>query len=324
MRRWSFFAILSIASLAACAPSEGSAVGQDDAATFGASEVHGARPVPPLTGIPPEELSGTISFFAVGDTGYGGRVLAEVAAAMERSARERPVALALLLGDNFYPSGVESAEDERWRTGFEEPFAADALAVLFYAVLGNHDHRGSAEAEIAYTQKSERWRMPARWYTFRREGGSGVQAQFFALDTDPIEESWPDVPEQIAWLGEELARSTARWKIVFGHHPALSHGQHGGTEEILRQVVPLLERFGVDLYVTGHDHDLQLLDSGRGWLQLVSGAGSSTRDTRYGDETLYASASPGYARVDLGRKAMWIEMATAAEGPRFRWKVAKR
>jgi tartrate-resistant acid phosphatase type 5 len=324
MRRWILLAGLAVAPLAACGSSAGPAAAPEPGTSFGASEVHDARAVPPLAAVPPEELAGTISFFAVGDTGYGGRVLAGVAEAMERSARERPVALALLLGDNFYPAGVRTTDDERWRTVFEEPFGSPALAVPFHAVLGNHDHRGLVDAEIAYTGKSERWRMPARWYTFTRTGEGGLTAQFFALDTEPIEEGWAEAPGEIAWLETELARSSARWKIVIGHHPALSHGRHGGTEEIVRGIVPLFERFGVDLYVTGHDHDLQLLDSGRGWLQLVSGAGSSTRDTRWSDDTLFAAASPGYARVDLGKSATWIEIATAAEGPRFRWRVAKR
>jgi len=321
MKRWTFLALLG---LVACAPSQGSAPMPEPGTISGASEVHDARPIPALAAAPPQELSGTISFFAIGDTGYGGRVLAEVAAAMEHSARERPVALALLLGDNFYPAGVDSTDDARWRTMFEEPFGSPSLAIPFQAVLGNHDHRGRVEAQVDYTRKSERWRMPARWYTFTQEGEGGLTAQFFALDTEPIEEGWSEAPAEVAWLGTELARSSARWKIVFGHHPALSHGRHGGTKEIAREIVPLFERFGVDLYVTGHDHDLQLLDSGHGWLQLVSGAGSSTRDTRCGDDTLFASASPGYARVDLGTGAMWIEIATAAEGPRFRWRVAKR
>lgn len=324
MRLWTRFALLSVASFAACAPSAGSEATLEAGTVFGASEVHDARPAPSLATVPPEEISGTISFFAVGDTGYGKRALAEVAAAMERSARERPVALALLLGDNFYTAGVDSTDDERWRTIFEEPFGSSALAVPFHAVLGNHDHRGQVEAQIEYTAKSERWRMPSRWYTFTREGASGVTAQFFALDTEPIEEAWREAGEQVAWLAAELEKSKARWKVVFGHHPALSHGKHGGTKEIVREVVPLFERFGVDLYVTGHDHDLQILDSGKGWLQVVSGAGSSTRDTSYGDDTLFATASPGYARVDLGMNAMWIEIATAAEGPRFRRRVEKR
>ena len=314
-----FFAFLPLA----CTHADGVEARPDDLAAFGASEVYGARPLPPLPEMPAAELAGSISFFAVGDTGYGGRLLGGVARSMERSARERPADLALLLGDNFYTRGVETTDDERWKTIFEEPFGAPALAVPFYAVLGNHDHRGSAAAQIEYSSRSEKWKMPARWYSFAREGASGVTAQFFALDTDAIEESWPDAKEQIAWLANELSLSKARWKVVFAHHPALSHGRHGGTKEVVRDVVPLFERFGVDLYVTGHDHDLQLLDSRKGWIQVVSGAGSSTRDVRWGDDTLYADAAPGYARIDLGPNAMWIEFATAAEGPQFRWRVAK-
>jgi tartrate-resistant acid phosphatase type 5 len=299
--------------------------------TFGESSVRGARPVPPLAEIAFEGGAPAVSFFAIGDTGWGGDVLRANAKAMQRSAAARPVDFVLLLGDNFYLGGVSSLEDPLWRERFEEPFALFEPRVPFRAVLGNHDHRGDPQIEVEYTRKATRWSMPARWYTFSVPvpGGSapmagGGEAQFFALDTQPWKSGWAEASEETSWLEGELSRSRARWKIVFGHHPLLSHGSHGPTEGVAERLGPLLERAGVDLVVSGHDHDLQLLRSKSGWLQLVSGAGSSTRDTSWGDDTLFAAASPGFAWVGLGPDEMWIEIATAAGGPRFRWKVEKR
>jgi len=60
-------------------------------------------------------------------------------------------------------------------------------------------------------------------------------------------------------------------------------------------VRPLLERYDVDLYLAGHDHDLQLLRTGSRWLQVVSGAGSAPRSTSWEDDTIYAAAQPGFA-----------------------------
>jgi tartrate-resistant acid phosphatase type 5 len=40
----------------------------------------------------------------------------------------------------------------------------------------------------------------------------------------------------------ETARdSTAKWKIVVGHHPVRSIGHHGDTKELLTHLLPILE-----------------------------------------------------------------------------------
>jgi acid phosphatase len=296
---------------------------EDEVPNFGDSLVLGARPAPPLAELPASDRGPGLSFFALGDTGYAGALLKSNVEAMEHAAEAHPVDFVILLGDNFYPSGVKSSEDPLWRERFEEAFTGPNLQVPFYAVLGNHDHRGDPEAQVVYTRKSARWRMPARWFTFTVEVRNGGEAQFFALDTQPFRSGWQETRQEESWLVAELLRSKARWKIVFGHHPVLSHGSHGPTEGLDAFLAPLLERAGVDLYISGHDHDLQLLRSKAGWLQLVSGAGSSTRDTAWASDTLFAAASPGFAWIGIGAKAMWIEIATASSGPLFRWKVEK-
>ncbi len=287
---------------------------------FGDSSVAGERPTPPLAELAFAGGGPELSFFALGDTGYGGEILASNARAMERSAESRPVDLVLLLGDNFYLEGVSSLEDPLWRERFEDAFPGSKLQVPFYAVLGNHDYRGDPDVEVAYTRKSARWRMPARWYTFTAPLRGGGEVQFFALDTQPLEGGWPEAREELEWLAKETAASKARWKVAFAHHPALSHGHHGSTPGL----ADLIDRTGIDLYVTGHDHDLQVIRSKAGWMQIVSGAGSSTRDTQWEGDTLFAAASPGFAWIGISRTEMWIEISTAAQGPRFRTKVEKR
>ena len=62
--------------------------------------------------------------------------------------------------------------------------------------------------------------MPAAYYTFQ----AGA-VQFFALDTDLISEA------QLRWLTESLDKSVATWKVVYGHHPIYSAGQHEDNED---------------------------------------------------------------------------------------------
>jgi hypothetical protein len=38
-----------------------------------------------------------------------------------------------------------------------------------------------------------------------------------------------------------LKKSTAKWKIVVGHHAIRSVGHHGDTEELKRRLLPILQ-----------------------------------------------------------------------------------
>jgi hypothetical protein len=67
------------------------------------------------------------------------------------------------------------------------------------------------------------------------------------------------------------------------------------------------------LYLSGHDHDLQLCDSGHGWLQVISGSGSKLRSTSWIDQTLFAKAVPGFCWVLLSDTQMDVTFYSAEE-----------
>lgn len=48
--------------------------------------------------------------------------------------------------------------------------------------------------------------------------------------------------------------------IVAGHHPVFSAGVHGNTEYLESNLKPLLEENNVTVYLSGHDHNLQVND----------------------------------------------------------------
>lgn len=62
---------------------------------------------------------------------------------------------------------------------------------------------------------------------------------------------------QTQWLEETLSASTADYVVVVGHHPAIGAGRHGGSSTVRRLVVPKLEQHKADIYIVGHDHNLQ-------------------------------------------------------------------
>lgn len=268
------------------------------------------HPIPPFT-IPPAQPGETyLRCVVFGDMGTGHDDQRVVAAAMAARAKADGVDFLLTTGDNFYPNGVESVEDPQWTTKLEDIYADPALDVPVYPTLGNHDHHGSTKAQVDYSVRNPNWRMPAAYYTFTKTLADDVTVQFFAIDTTPI--IMPLMPQeaQVDWLDEELGKSTARWKIVFGHHPVYSHGLHGDSAGMKKHVEPLLIKHAVDLYLCGHDHTLELLKPVQGVHYVVSGAGGGP-DKAYGvqwtDESIYAATLGGFVALRIGANELVIE-----------------
>ncbi|HEY0097728.1 MAG TPA: metallophosphoesterase [Pyrinomonadaceae bacterium] len=237
-----------------------------------------------------------VRLVAFGDFGQGTEAQKRVAAAMLREHRARPFDFGITTGDNFYPRGMESPTDPRWKSWWEEMYTP--LGIRFYAVLGNHDwiNFDSPAAEIAYSARSESWRLPAPYYTF-----TAGAAQFFAVDTDEMSQA------QVMWLQDELERSRATWKVVYGHHPVFVSGLSGAsyTAEMRRMLWPIIEG-RADLYVSGHHHSLQHLRAPGGGHFVTSGGGGA--GTYAVDEreplALFARSANGFTTIEVGEREL--------------------
>jgi tartrate-resistant acid phosphatase type 5 len=244
-------------------------------------------------GSAPTASAPPIRFIALGDGGRGNSEQYEVAAAIEAVCAAQGCDFAIHMGDNIYDEGVEDVDDEQFQEKFELPYAN--LSFPFYMVLGNHDW-GSGEtgvdAQVAYTARSSKWMMPARYYSFQQG-----DATFFGLDTDPISDGNDD--GQASWLTTELPAATTTWKFAFGHHPYISNGDHGDGSGELRDFVDANLCGNIDVYFAGHDHDLQWLEPSCGIEHIVSGAGSSLRDLGGSNPTRFETATLGFMWVEL-------------------------
>ncbi|MBP8256978.1 MAG: metallophosphoesterase [Opitutaceae bacterium] len=249
---------------------------------------------------------GSVRFLAFGDWGRDGKEFQlSVAEQMGKAATENHAQFVIVLGDNFYNDGVESVESRQWTTSFEEIYTAPSLQVPWYVALGNHDYHRNPEAQVAYTLFSPRWKMPARYYSVIRRIDTTTTVQFFVIDSTPYtvskqspEESKfsdaarQDTSVQTAWLERALKASTAQWKIVCAHHPIYSSSRHGDTAPLVRTIEPLLEQYGVQVYLNGHEHDMQHLKVGM-IHYFTSGAGSKTRPTSSDARTVFSLGDTG-------------------------------
>ncbi|MBI4550692.1 MAG: metallophosphoesterase [Candidatus Latescibacteria bacterium] len=252
---------------------------------------------PQIAPLPPQ--TPRLTFLVFGDWGTGGNSQRAVADGMAGivARTDRGADFVIGTGDNFYPDGVTGIDDPQWQSKFEQVYDPGRFPISFFMVLGNHDYRGNVAAQVAYHRKGTgRWSMEARYYTFSKAVTESTAVQFFALDTTMLlQDSTAAEHAQLAWFERELATSRARWKIVVSHHPLFSNGKHGDAEQLLFWLVPLLERYGVQAVFSGHDHALQAIRPSNGVHYFVSGAGARPRSVRWRWNTLFASASPGFA-----------------------------
>lgn len=270
----------------------------------------------------PATPPGGVEFLAIGDWGRGSRSQRQVADAMAAWADGHPARFIVSTGDNFYEDGVTSVTDPKWKAAFEHVYAARSLQVPWFVALGNHDYRGNVEAQLDYARASARWRMPARTFTFTETGADGTRVQFFVLDTSPFLDTYrtvfsrtnvagQDAAAQLEWLARELSASTAGWKIAVGHHPIRSCGPHGDSPELVRDVLPLLRRHGVSLYLNGHDHSLQHLASD-GMAFFTSGAGSDVTRVARDARTVWAEATGGFLAFAVTADAIRVKAVDTA------------
>ncbi len=239
-----------------------------------------AQKLTPLSTNPPR-----LRFISVADTGTGDRGQYAVANAMIRYHQNQPFDMVIMAGDNIYTNG----EIEKIPLVFEKPYQQLLeQKVKFYACLGNHDIRTqNGDLQLQYPG----FNMKGRYYTFRQE-----LVQFFALDTNMKNQEWS---RQISWLEAELSKSDTPWKVVFGHHPIYSSGIYGKNNEFIKLFTPLFQKYNVQVYINGHEHNYERTRSIDGTTYLICGAGAGSRPVGHSPWTAYATSELSFATFDV-------------------------
>jgi hypothetical protein len=235
--------------------------------------------------------STSLRFTAMGDFGTGGSLQASVLqrlgqlnSAGELNAGE----LILALGDNAYESGTEQELQDR----LFKPMASLLRKVPLFPTLGNHEYvtsMGQPYLDNFYLPVNNPARTE-RYYSF-----DWGPVHFVALDSTCAVLGSVDVCKlalQKTWLAQDLAATKQPWKVVFFHHPPWSSGAHGSQLTMRREFGPMFEQYGVDLVLTGHDHNYERSKMMKGdgvaasgtrgvpYVVVGSGAGRRTATTR--------------------------------------------
>jgi hypothetical protein len=289
-----------------------------------------------------EPLDGAgLSLLAVGDTGKPLELLESldpgraVAAAMTAEDLRKPVDALVLLGDNFYPDGLEEDEvKDRLRQNlvgqfchFVEltqrgagslrdacPAARARHPVPLFAVLGNHDYGERESPELQRHLVPEyvaSWHMPPGDVEVRElKGGLSL----VLVDSNRLVRG--DGERELV---RALRRSRGPWRVVAAHHPMRDAG-NGEDPRFEERIADLLAeaRVPIHVWVAGHEHNLQAFagEAPGPPLHLVAGSGSDVREiSETADARLFASAALGFARLDVETEPEPRLVATLFEVP---------
>ena len=221
----------------------------------------------------------------------------------------------LALGDTAYEYGTPEQFDECYEPSWGQFKGRTRPAP------GNHEY-GTADAAGYFDYFGEAAGEPGDgWYAFAQSGW-----QLIALNSVCEEVGCDAGSPQLRWLERELERSDAECTLAYFHHPRFSSGSEHGDHPEMAPIWRILYRHGVDVVLSGHDHNYERyeplapdgsVDEERGIRQFVVGTGG-TELRPLGDIDEGSAASDdttlGVLKLELEPDAYEWEFLPAADG----------
>ena len=72
--------------------------------------------------------------------------------------------------------------------------------------------------------------------------------------SDPVHVDSAQASATLSWIEDTLIKSDADYLLVTGHYPIYSACTQGNTNSLIQHLDPLLRKYGVTAYLSGHDH----------------------------------------------------------------------
>jgi len=240
------------------------------------STVAGKTAVGPVETFRTLKTAGPVRFMAFGDSGGGSIAQYEIA----RVLREAAPDLVLHTGDVLYPLFETNRVDARCLS----VYGVQMRTTPFFFTIGNHDLFGGDAAYLeSFFLPTNTATGTEHFYSF--EHGDVHFCSLF-LPTRSLNALYPNYvlgegTAQYQWLTNDLASTSKPWKVLFFHAALNTSGLHRWDTnsvsydrlEFQRLLLPIAERYGVQLVLTGHDHNFQRFAPMNGTHLVVTGGG---------------------------------------------------
>ena len=272
--------------------------------------------------VTPESDYGPVGFLVLGDSGDGSNNQLAVTLQM---VTEHPN-FVVHVGDIAYQSGTYN----EFTANYFEYYYTLMRRACFFTIAGNHEYITQNSAPYLALHAPPTDTVPAldrgKYYSF-----DWADIHFVGLDANLLDPYFADAQARmLAWFDNDLANTHATWKIVFFHQTAypIFHHIDDPIDIAARALfVPILERHGVQLVLSGHEHNYQRSKPMRasvpvpvgtgGTVYMVSGGGGGDLHPVVPESFLDWEASVWhYLRVSVDGQKITIQ-AIGTDGKEF-------
>lgn len=261
-------------------------------ATRAAAASHMSAPKPVPAGQP-------VTIIAVGDIAMENARHYRTAKLAENLIRSREISAVLLLGDTQYWDG----EYSEYLDQFHHSWGRRSILPLVRPIPGNHEYNddsGEAAGYFDYFNGKGAATGPAGprgvgyysfdlgdWHVVALNTSNGCR-KISCAKGSPMER----------WLRADLAAHATTCTLALHHHPRFQQGKRHSDNPAVAPLWSALYDHGVDVTLSGHDHNYQQLapmdpngrlDPKRGIRSFVVGTGGADHHERF-DASKYAQA----------------------------------
>ncbi len=177
----------------------------------------------------------------------------------------------MLMGDNAYNAGT----DAEYQSGFFNIYQGSLTKNhVLWPSPGNHDYANSSARQadhlipyydmFSLPKLGEAGGVASNTEAFYSYNYGNIH--FVALDSYGWETGstrlYDTLGPQAVWLKQDLAANTQKWTVAYFHHPPYTMGSHNSDTEselinMRGKIIPILERYNVDLVLNGHSHSYE-------------------------------------------------------------------
>jgi hypothetical protein len=220
---------------------------------------------------PSQGYSESVRIWAIGDFGSGDEEAENVRRGYMKYRGNKHTDVWLALGDMAYFFGKD---EEFQKSMFSGAYGYMLYNTVIWPTQGNHDMRNAASVTLSGPYY-DIFSVPQNGQAGGEPSGTEAYYSFNYGDIHFVSLNSEDVPRDkhgamADWLRKDLKHDHHKWTIAYFHHPPYTKGTHdsdmdtdsnGRMKNMRENFLPILEKGGVDLVLSGHSHIYE-----RSWL----------------------------------------------------------
>jgi len=219
--------------------------------------------------MPPVNTNREYNFWVVGDCGTANDDQRFVRNAYQNYIGNTRIYGMIMLGDNAYTLGTDGEYQGALFNNMYEDIISNTP---MWPTPGNHDYYSGADATTQTGPYYDIFTLPK---TAQFGGVASNTEAYYSynignihfISIDSYDSGRDSTNTMGTWIKQDLQNNTQEWTVAYWHHAPYTKGSHdsdnpfpwldGELPEMREEILPILERYGVDLILCGHSHSYE-------------------------------------------------------------------